>query len=198
MPYTERRENPIQYKAFYLLRRMQLSEWINNPLVEIAAYTKGYDTEGAESQSYLGVAIACKRRQRIIVLINVHSFNDEQIIIKTDNRINQCHKQNDIRQGASTLHCRHEDEELAEHTCKGRNTTQREESKCHEECQLGIGCIQAVVSSHFSCSAVLFFNYADDGKDTKVSYHINQDIIRQSCQAHVGISISCQHDVSRL
>ena len=76
-----------------------------------------------------------------------------------------------------TTHASHEHEELAEHTCERRDTSQGEERKRHEERQARVGGIEPVVGVHIGSSTVFLLHHIDDAEHRQVGDNIHQHII---------------------
>ena len=88
---------------------------------------------GAESQSHTGVDIGLERGQRIVRGLDIHSLDDEQIVVQAHDGVDQGYEYHEVSPEGALLGSSHEHEELREHTCKRRNTSQREQSQRHEE-----------------------------------------------------------------
>ena len=137
-------------------------------------------------------------------MLDEHSLDDEQIVVQTDHRVDQSNEHSGIGQctnrggDLSAIGCSHEHEELGEHTCKRRNTTEREQGQRHDETQTGIGLVEAIISIHTDHTAIVLLDGGDDGEDSQVGYNINEHVVAQSRHAHCGITNHSQHDVTGL
>ena len=83
-----------------------------NPLVEAAADTEEHDAYGAKGYGHLAAAIALECGQRIVVGLDVHCLDDEQVVVEADYRIDKGDEHHEISEERTFLCCRHEDEEL--------------------------------------------------------------------------------------
>ena len=60
-----------------------------NPVIDIAANAKGDDAECAESQRQLRVDVRTEGWQRIRIMLDEHSLDDEQIVVQAHHRVDQ-------------------------------------------------------------------------------------------------------------
>ena len=103
------------------------------PLVDAGANTEEDDADCAEGEGQFGGRVALESRQRRGGLLDVHLLHDEQIVVEARNGVDQCDEYNEVSPETTLLCSSHEDEELREHTCEGRDAGQREQGECHEK-----------------------------------------------------------------
>ena len=148
-------------------------------VVEHTAETEYQHTEGAEEEGYASVNVALERRYRAFVGLDVHGLDDEQIVVERDDGIGQS---NEHQQRIAGLEGCHEYEELAEESCKGRNTCQREEAERHEERKLRIALVESVVVADVDLTAVFLYR-GHHSKGSEVGHHIYEEVEHESGHA---------------
>ena len=70
-------------------KRSRLYHGRINPVVHIAAHTEDNDAEGANGQRQLGVDMTAEGGQWVVVMLDVHGLDNEQIVVKADNGVDQ-------------------------------------------------------------------------------------------------------------
>ena len=94
------------------------------PLVDAGANTEEDDADCAEGEGQFGGRVALESRQRCGGLLDVHLLHDEQIVVEARDGVDQCDEYNEVSPETTLLCSSHEDEELREHTCEGRDAGQ--------------------------------------------------------------------------
>ena len=118
----------------------------------------------------------------MLVGLDVHSLDDEQIVVERYHGVDQRDEYHDVGQRSGgggqvgALDSCHEDEELGEHTSEGRNTTQGEQGEGHEEGQTRIGLIESVVAFHIYHAVVVLLDRRDDGEHSHIGYHVDEHV----------------------
>ena len=91
----------------------------------------------------------------------------------------------------------HEDEELREETCEGRNTSQREQAERHNKRELGIGAVKSIVIVNADESAVLLYDI-HHCECPHVGCHIDKKIENHGCHALRCAAHEGEHEVTGL
>ena len=87
--------------AYYLVMKNQIYTLCSDkyPLIYTTAHTKQQYTCCADGKSQTGVAIALECRQWMFSTLDVHGLDNQQIVVKTDDRIDQSNEYHDMGKG---------------------------------------------------------------------------------------------------
>ena len=136
----------------------------------------------------------------MLLLGDVHGLDDEQVVVEAHHGVDKGDEHHEVgpeRGALVTADGCHEDKELREHTGKRGDASQREEGERHEQRQLRVGLVEAVVGRHLGVATVVLYR-ADDGEDGQVGGHVDQHVEGEGCDAHCAVAHYGEHDVACL
>ena len=148
----------------------------------------------AEEEGGAAVAVNPESGERILVGDDVHGLDDKQVVVERDDGVDQCNEHQPVPSGVEGCH---EDEELREEACKRGDTCEREEAERHEERQLWVALVEAVVAVDGDAAGVLLY-HGDDGKGSEVGHHIDEEVEYQRCHTLCRSVHQTEYEVSGL
>lgn len=148
----------------------------------------------AEGKAHTGVAVALESGYRLLVGLDIHGLDDEQIVVEGDDGVDQRDEHKDYEPG---LEGGHKHEELAEEASKGRDARKTEQAERHEEGELGVGAVVAVVVADEELAATLLGD-ADDEEHAEVGGHIDEQVVNDGGEALRSGSHNAEHEVTGL
>ena len=163
-------------------------------VVEHAAQTAHDDAGDAEEQGEAGVDVATEGGYGVVGRCDVHGLNDEQVVVERDDGVGQG---DEHQQGVACVEGGHEHEELAEEACKWGYACQGEEAERHEEGQLGVGAVEAVVVGDVDLAAA-FLHRGHDGEGTEVGNHVDQEVEHEGRHALRRAVHNSEHKIACL
>lgn len=163
-------------------------------VVDDSGYSEQDDTERTDGQGGARRTVAAETVDGMLGGLDVHGLDDEQVVVERDDRVHQGDEYEQVEPGVEGGH---EDEELREESGKRGNTGQGEEAERHEEGQLRVGAVQAVVVVDVDFPAVLLDD-VDDGKGTEVGDHVDQQVEDERGHALCRSAHDGQYEVAGL
>ena len=111
-------------------------------------------------------------RNRVIIVVDKHCFNDKEIIIKRDDSIDESYEIENIE---SSIGSCHKDKELREEPCKRRNTSERVQEKHEKYGKIRIRLIETIIVTDIHLATIILKD-CNDCKNTEIGNKVNKQI----------------------
>lgn len=163
-------------------------------IVETAGDAKQHHTEHADAKGGTRAAVAAEGGDGGLVGLNVHGLDDEQVVVERNDGVDQGYEHEEMIAGIERCH---EHEELGEETCERGDTGQGEEAERHEERELRVGAVKAVVVVHAYLAAVLLY-HVKHGEGAEVGGHVDEEVEHKGGHALRRATHNSQYEVAGL
>lgn len=168
-----------------------------NPVVGYAADAEKEYAGDADGESPAGGAVYTESGEWLVVGRDIHGLDDKQIVVEGDDGIDKGYQYEPVAHATHGLEGCHEDEELREEACEGRDACQGEEAERHKEGEARVGLIEpgVVVDANLAC---VLFNRGEHGEGAEVGGKINEEVENQGGHALCGAVHDAEHEVAGL